>query len=207
MAKKAVKAMTPTCTALMRSEKRWKAEDGFTLIEAMVAMAIVAMLTTIAIFNLTEPIRRSTFRAQADSFVSTMQQAARAAHETGRRYEVIIDIVEQQYILRKISSDNLADVLEEEIINIEDFGENCMVSYVEFDDPDEEIAAVDTDTETLQAKFRAGPAGWQYGGKIVLTDRTGRYYSVIVSTLSRVVTLKEGDVEILKSKRPDELPF
>ncbi len=173
----------------------------------MVAMAIVALLATITVFNLTEPVRRSTFRAQADSFVSTMQQAAMAAHETGRRYEVIIDIVEQQYILRKISSDNLADVLEEEIITIEDFGENCMVDYVEFDDPDEEIAAVDQDTETLQAKFRAGPAGWQYGGKIVLLDRTGRYYSVMVSTLSRIVTLKEGDVEILKSKRPDELPF
>jgi type II secretory pathway pseudopilin PulG len=173
----------------------------------MVAMAIVALLATITVFNLTEPVRRSTFRAQADGFVSTMQQAAMAAHETGRRYEVIIDIVEQQYILRKISSDNLTDVLEEEIITVENFGENCMVSYVEFDDPDEEIAAVDQDTETLLAKFRAGPVGWQYGGKIVLLDRTGRYYSVVVSTLSRIVTLKEGDVEILKSKRPNELPF
>lgn len=201
--------MTPIYTAPMHSDKngRQKIEGGFSLIEAMVAMAIVAMLTTIAVFNLTEPIRKSTFRAQADSFVSTMQQAARTAQETGRRYEVIIDIIEQQYILRKISSDNLAEVLEEEIINIEDFGENCMVSYVEFDDPEEEIAMVDSDTETLQAKFRAGPTGWQYGGKIVLLDRTGRYYSVIVSTLTRIVSLKEGDVEILKSKRPDELPF
>jgi len=191
----------------MHFNGRRKTEGGFTLIEAMVAMAIVALMTTIAVFNLTEPIRRSTFRAQADSFVSTMQQAARAAHETGRRYEVIIDIVEQQYILRQITSDNLSDVREEEIISVEDFGENCMVSYVEFDDPDEQIAEVDTNTETLQAKFRAGPAGWQYGGKIVLFDRTGRYYTVIVSTLTRIVSLKEGDVEILKSKRPDELPF
>jgi len=203
--------MMPTCTALMHIDcdkySPGRSDRAFTLIEAMVAMAIVALLTTITVFNLTEPVRKSTFRAQAYSFVSTMQQAAMAAHETGRRYEVIIDIVEQQYILRKISSDNLTDVLEEEIITVEDFGENCMVSYVEFDDPDEEIAAVDVDTETLQAKFRAGPAGWQYGGKIVLLDRTGRYYSVVVSTLSRIVALKEGDVEILKSKRPDELPF
>ncbi len=199
--------MMPTCTVQTQTDFGKYPRNGFTLVETMVAMAIVALLTTITVFNLTEPVRRSSFRVQTDSFVSTMQQAAMAAHETGRRYEVIIDLVEQQYILRKISSDNLSDVLEEEIITIEDFGENCMVSYVEFDDPDEEIAAIDVDTETLQAKFRAGPAGWQYGGKIVLLDRTGRPYSVVVSTLSRIVTLKEGDVEILKSKRPDELPF
>jgi prepilin-type N-terminal cleavage/methylation domain-containing protein len=201
----------PTCTAQTHSDfgnrRHSRSGRGFTLIEAMVAMAIVAMLTTIAVFNLTEPVRKGAFSTQAEGFVSTMQQAAMAAHETGRRYEIIIDIVEQQYILRKISSDNLADVLEEEIITVENFSDNCMVDYVEFDDPDEEIAAVGIDTETLQAKFRAGPAGWQYGGKIVLRDRAGRYYSVIVSTLSKIVTLKEGDVEILKSKRPDELPF
>jgi len=203
--------MTPTCTAQTHSNsgqrRQSRGHKAFTLIEAMVAMAIVALLVTITVFNLTEPMRRSAFSAQAETFAATMQQAASAARETGRRYEVIIDIIEQQYILRRISSDNLADVLEEEIICVENFSDNCSIDYVEFDDPDEEIAAVDVDTETLQAKFRAGPAGWQYGGKIVLLDASGRPYSVIVSTLNNIVTLKEGDVEILKSKRADELPF
>ncbi len=203
--------MTRTCTAQTHSDsnrrRQKRGDKGFTLIEAMVAMAIVALLTTIAVFNLTEPMRRSAFGAQAETFVATMQQAATAARETGRRYEVIIDIIEQRYILRQISSDNLADVLEEEIISVEDFSDNCSIDYVEFDDPDEEIAAVDVDTETLQAKFRAGPAGWQYGGKIVLLDKSGRPYSVVVSALNNTVTLIEGDVEILKSKRADELPF
>jgi hypothetical protein len=169
------------------------------------------MIATIAVFNFTEPIRRSAFEAQAQEFASVMQRAVVSAHETGRRYEVIVDLMEQKYILRKISSDNLAEILEEEIIADENFSKRCIVDYVEFDDPDEDIVAIDTDTETLQAKFRAGPTGWQYGGKIVLREaRDGwndRFYSVVVSTLSRVVELKEGDVEILKSKRDDEIPF
>jgi prepilin-type N-terminal cleavage/methylation domain-containing protein len=202
--------MMPTCTAPTRSdyaELRCRGGKGFTLIEAMVAMAIVAMLAAIAVFNLTRPLRESTFSAQARTFVDTMQQAATAAAETGRRYEVIIDLVEQQYTLRIISSDNLADVLDEEIITVGNFTENCSVDYVEFDDPDEEIAVVGKDTQTLLAKFRAGPAGWQCGGKVVLLDSTGRPYSVVVSTLGNVVTLEQGDVEILKSKRLYELPF
>lgn len=203
--------MMPICTAQTHSDsgkgRQGRGDKGFTLIEAMVAMAIVALLTSIAAFNLTEPIRRSAFSAQAETLVATMQQAATAARETGRRYEVIIDLVEQQYTLRKISSDNLADVLEEEIISVENFSDNCSIDYVEFDDPDEGIVAVDQDTEMLLAKFRAGPAGWQYGGKIVLLDRSGRPYSIVVSTLNNAVTLIQGDVEILKSKRANELPF
>lgn len=210
---KVVKVTIPTCTAQMHiSPERYpiramRSGKGFTLIEAMVALAIASLLVVLGAWSLAGPLQRNTFRARAQNLVSTMQKAAIAAHQTGQRYEVIIDLVEQQYTLRQITSDNLAYVLEEEIITIEDFSENCQVDYVEFDDPDEEIATVDEDTETLQAKFRAGPAGWQYGGKIVLIDRQDRLYSVIVSTLSRIVTLEEGDVEILKSKRQNELPF
>lgn len=199
--------MTLICTAQTLNNKIQKAENGFTLLEAMIAMAIVALLTSIAVFNLTEPIRKSNFEAQAQSFVSTMQQAAYAASETGKRYEVIVDLAEQQYILREISSDNLVEMLEEEIISVENLNESCSFNYVEFDDPEAKEVLMTENTETLQAKFRAGPGGWQYGGKIVLRDRSGRDHSVIVSTLTRIVRLVDGDVQYLESKRPDEVPF
>jgi hypothetical protein len=57
------------------------------------------------------------------------------------------------------------------------------------------------------AMFRAGHSGWQYGGKIVLLDEDEQPYSVVVNRLNRLVTLEEGDVEILKPKRAYEVPF
>jgi hypothetical protein len=94
-----------------------------------------------------------------------------------------------------------SDVLEEEIIVKNDFGANCRVVSVLFDD------LVGTDEEHQKAFFRAGHAGWQAGGKIVLLDKDEQPYSVVVDRLSRVVALKEGDVDILMPKKQDEVPF
>jgi len=203
--------MTQTCTAQMRSKNKTfiapQQKNAFTLTETMVAMVIVSLLIGLAMINLTDSVYRNTFRASAQRLVSLMQRAAAAAHQNGKRYEVIIDLVEQNYVMREISSSNLSDVLEEEIIASDDLPDRCYVSYVEFDDPEEDVVTIEESTETLQAKFRAGPAGWQYGGKIVLLDRNDNPHSIIVSTLSRVVKLEQGDVPILMSKRKDELPF
>lgn len=206
--KKVVKAIMPTYTAQMQTDWRYPAYSrGFTMIEAMVVLSIASLLLVLGAWNLALPLRRAGFQGQAKRFAAHMQQAATSANQNGKRCEVIVDLIEQRYTLREISSGNLSDVLEEEIIIDEYFDEKCYISYVEFDDPDEDIVAADTDTETLVAKFRVGVAGWQYGGKIVLLDRDDNAYSVIVSTLSSVVTLENGDIEILKSKRNNELPF
>ncbi|MBN1796432.1 MAG: prepilin-type N-terminal cleavage/methylation domain-containing protein [Sedimentisphaerales bacterium] len=202
--------MTPTCTAQMRfknSEQSQTKTAAFTLIEAMVAMVIVALLVGLSVMNLAGPIHQSTFNASAQRLTSILQRAANSAYRNGKRYEVIIDLIEQQYVLREISSGNLAEVLEEEIIDITEMPQYCYISYIEFDDPQEDIAQVDEETETLQAKFRAGPAGWQYGGKIVLLDRNDNPYTIEISTLSRVVKLKRGDIPILTSKRKEKVPF
>jgi hypothetical protein len=105
-------------------------------------------------------------------------------------------------MLRRITSPQLpSDVLEEEIVAQKDFGENCRIVYVLFDD------LVSTDEEHQKAFFRAGHAGWQAGGKIVLLDGDEQPYSVVVNRMSRIVTLRKGDVELLMPKRQDEVPF
>jgi hypothetical protein len=129
-----------------------------------------------------------------------MQMAAGAAAESDRRYEFSIDPTEQSYTLRQIDSSNIfSDILEEEIIVKNDLGANCRVVYIGFDDG-----------ETISdgwAKFRAGHSGWQYGGKIVLLDEDEQVYSVVVNRLNRIVTLEEGDVELLEPKAENEIPF
>ena len=130
-----------------------------------------------------------------------MQMAASAAAESDRRYEVIIDLIEQRYTLRQITSPDLSQVLDEEIIVRNDLGGNCRIAYVLFDD------LKGTDEDHQIAKFRAGHAGWQYGGKIVLLDEQEQPYSVVVRRMNRVVTLKKGHVELLMPKAKNEVPF
>jgi hypothetical protein len=143
--------------------------------------------------------KKHTFKAQLQEFISTMQMAASAAAESGRRYEVIIDLTEQSYLLRQITSPDLSEVLEEEIIVDNEFGDNCWVGYVEFDDGEW--------VNEGRAWFRTGRCGWQYGGKIVLLDEDERLYSVVVNRLNRIITLKEGNVELLVTKAEHEISF
>jgi len=202
----------PTCTALMHTDSVVRGQSdlrnahnarcGFTLTELVVVVLIVSLFVLLAVTNLSGLLRRSTFKAQANEFVSTMQMAASAAAESNRRYEVVINISEQSYMLRQITSAHLpSDVLEEEIIVENDFSDNCRIVYVLFDD------LVDTDENHQKAFFRAGHAGWQAGGKIVLLDEDEQPYSVVVNRLNGIVTLEEGDVELLEPKPEDELPF
>jgi Tfp pilus assembly protein FimT len=174
---------------------------AFTLTELIVVLLIIWLFVLLAVMNLFGLLRKNTFRVQAQEFVSTMQMAANAAAESNRRYEVIIDLTEQNYVLREITSPDLTQVLEEEIIVNNDLGNNCQVAYVLFDDGDY------TDPEHMRAMFRAGHSGWQYGGKIVLLDEDEQPYSVVVNRISRTVTLKKGDVEILVPKAREDVLF
>ncbi len=171
---------------------------AFTLVELIVVLSVLALFVMMAQSNLFGTLRRSTFKAQVQSFVSAMQMAASAAGETGRRYEVIVDVTEQSYLLRQIRSSNLAEVLDEEIIVNEQFGDSCRVAYVEFDDA--------TYANEGQAKFRAGHAGWQYGGKVVFLDEAEQAHTVAVGRLTPIVQVLEGDPELMKPKAQDEVP-
>lgn len=172
---------------------------AFTLVELLVVLSLVSLLVLLAQVSLFGVLRRNTFRSQVQDFVSTMQMAAASAAESRRRYEIIIDLTEQSYLLRQITSSNLSDVLEEEIIAQSWFGNNCRVAYVEFDDGDY--------TNEDRAKFRVGHAGWQYGGKVVFLDDSEQPHAVVVSRLNPIVQLIEGDPALMTPKAKDEVPF
>ena len=170
---------------------------GFTLIELIVVLSMLALFVLMAQVNLFGMLRRSTFKAQVQGFVSVMQMAASAAAETGRRYEVIVDVTEQTYLLRRISSSNLAEVLDEEIIVDGHFGDSCRVSHVEFDDG--------TYTNEGRAKFRAGRSGWQYGGKVVFLDESEQVHTVAVGRLIPIVQVLQGNPELMGPKTKEQV--
>jgi len=187
-----------TNPALSKAKAR-NIKNGFTMAELLVVIAVISLFVLLAQTHLFRLLRKSTFKAQIQQLVSTMQMAATAAAESDRRYEVIIDLEEQAFLLRQITTPDLSEVLDEEIILEDRLSNNCRVVYVEFDDGEF--------THEGRAKFRAGRSGWAFGGKILLLDEKEKPYSVVVNRLNRIITLEEGDVRLLEPKLRDELIF
>lgn len=176
-----------------------KRKYGFTLAESMVVIVIVSLIIALAATNLKGIIVGNSFKARARGLVAALEAAAVSAGQSDKRYEVIIDIPRQSYLLREITSPDLAEVLEEEIISQEEFDENCQIAYVLFDDG--EFTSED------MAKFRTSRAGWQFGGIIVLLDGDQQPWSIIIDRLSNVVRLEKGEAQIVWPRSKDELPF
>lgn len=174
---------------------------GFVLSEMIVVISIIAMFTMLAMFNLSGMIYNNSFKNQSHELVKVFKMAAISAAENGRRYEVILDFAEQTYMLREITTGLVAveDILEEEIILTGEFNDEFQLIYVMFDDGES--------TNEAPALFRAGKAGWQYGGKVVISDDEGNDYSIVINRLSRMIRLEYGDVEILRPRSPDEVAF
>ena len=175
---------------------------GFTMAELLVVVAIVSLFVAMAQIHLFGLLRKNKFRAQIQELVSTMQMAASSAAETGRRYEIIIDITEQSYGLKHITGSEIyvdkPDETPGEMIVQNYLTDNCRLVYVWFDD------GIDTNAK---AWFRVGPSGWQNGGKIVLLDEKEQPYSIVVNRINRIVVLEEGDLELLEPKPKNDLPF
>lgn len=172
---------------------------AFVLVEMILVVSLLGLFVLMVQVSFFGVLQRSRFRAGVQEFVSAMQMAASAAAESNRRYEIIIDLGEQTFLLREISSSNLADVLDEEIITQGQFGQNCRIAYVEYDDG--------TFTNEGKAKFRAGHAGWHYGGKIVFHDEDDQPHTVVVGRIVPIVDVVDGDPTLLTPKGKDEVPF
>jgi prepilin-type N-terminal cleavage/methylation domain-containing protein len=173
--------------------------SGFTLAESMVVLVVVSLLVALAAVNLKGVIIKNSFKSKIQGLVSAFESAATSAAQTGKKYEVIIDIPQQSCLLREITSPDLSEVLEEEIISQEDFGSSCQISYVLFDDGDF--------TNEDRAKFRTGRAGWQFGGVIVLLDEDQQPWSVVIDRLSNTVRVQPGETQIVWPRSSDEVPF
>ena len=172
-------------------------KSGFTFTEMLVVIIILSLLILMVQINIFSLLRKNTFKAQTQLLVSTMQVAINTASQSDRRYEFIVDLTEQSFLLRQITTTDLSEVLDEEILVQENLSQACKVVYVEFDDGDF--------TYDGRAKFRAGHSGWAYGGKIILEDRNGQQYSIVVNRMNRIITLVNGNYQLLKPIPKDEL--
>jgi prepilin-type N-terminal cleavage/methylation domain-containing protein len=172
---------------------------GFTLAESMVVIVVVSLLVALAATNLKGILFRNSFKSQAMGLVSALESASTSSVQSGKKYEVIIDIPQQSWLLREITSPDLSEVLDEEIVAQEDLGGNCSISYVLFDDGQF--------TSQDRAKFRTSRAGWQFGGIIVLLDSEQQPWSLVIDRMSNIVRIEPGEAQIIWPRSKDEVPF
>jgi hypothetical protein len=131
--------------------------------------------------------------------------AYEAALQSDRRYAVILDQLNNVYILRQFETLDLQTLPDDEaIITVGRFDEDFQFDYVLYDDLEDTRERGESFTE---ARFYAGRAGWQFGGKVVLRDREGRPWSIVIHRLGKPVQLVEGDAEILLPQTADKVPF
>jgi len=181
--------------------KKDSAASGAVLAEVVMVLLIISLFTAIAMINLSGALAVDSFMDRANDLVKLVQRAETSAAQTGKRYEIVIDFTQNGYLLREITTGLVAveDILEEEIIQTGWFTDKFQLSYVMFDDGQW--------TNEAPALFRVGRTGWQYGGKIVVTDADGKQYSIIVNRLSRKTDIVEGDAIVLAPKSEEEMGF
>lgn len=194
--------MTWTCTAPMWSKRR--AKTGLVLVEMMIVVAMMAFLLSLGIISYNALRGSGRFKHKAQELVDLFQMAREAAAQSDRRYAVILDFNEQKYVLRQFATLDMQTIPDEEaIIQTGYFTDWFQLDYVLYDDLDDT-----RDWETVsEARFSAGHAGWQYGGKVVLRDQDGQPWSIVIPRMVAPAYLVEGDAEILLPQNPDDMRF
>jgi len=182
----------------------WNKHFGYVLLEVLIVVGLLAFLLSLGVISYSALWGGRQFQHQAQELVNLFQMAQEASAQSDRRYAVILDFVEQKYVLRQFASLDLQTIPEEEaVIHTGYFTDRFQLDYVLYDDLEDT-----RDKENVtEARFYAGRSGWQYGGKVVIRDGDGNPWSILISRMVQPVRLVEGDVPILLPQKPDEMRF
>jgi len=186
----------------MIKHKIHNSNKGLTLIEILTVIGLIALMVGTTMVSYSAIWGNLRFKREARELVNTFQMARQAAATSDRRYAVVLDFIEQAYVLREFKSTDLLTMdPEEAIIQTTYLSEAVTIDYVQYDDLEDTRDSEDV----TEARFLAGKAGWQYGGKIALLDADGRSWTIIIHRLGKPAELFEGDVGFLLPQ--NNVPF
>ncbi|MBN1124771.1 MAG: type II secretion system protein [Sedimentisphaerales bacterium] len=171
--------------------------NGLVFIELLAVIAVLGMLTGLALLNLMPQALQSDYDRQVQEFISTLKMAQDAAAQSDRRYAVMLDLDEGLYMLKpffELDSDGIP--IEEEIISTGYFTDQFRLEYVRFDDGQDTRRAETNAIEVYRVWLLAGRSGWQNSIQIGVLDADGNPYTIVVNRYSRVITMYNGEYEI-----------
>ena len=196
-------AKTP-CTVATKFIKRDRTARGLVLVEMLMVVGLLALIAGTAILSFGALWGNLRFKRQADELVHVFQMAQNAAAQSNRRYAVVLDFIEQKYVLREFKSLDLEMMdPDDAIIQTGYLSHALQLDYVMYDDLEDTRDSEDV----TEARFLAGHAGWQYGGKVVLLDADGKPWTIVIHRFGKPVELFEGDVPIYLPQDKQDVPF
>jgi prepilin-type N-terminal cleavage/methylation domain-containing protein len=177
---------------------------GFVLIEMLMVIGIIGLMTLVATISFSAMWGNLKFKSQAEDLVNIFRMAQNAAATSDRRYEILLDLTDQSYILREFTEYELLtdeSFDEDTIIQQKYFSDALTVDYILFDDirPTDDTVAVapeDEDTKTV-VRFLAGKSGWQAGGIIVVLDEDGQPWTIVIHRFARPAELIKGEWDLI----------
>lgn len=187
-------------------------KTGFTLLEMLLVVGILSLLTGVAMMNFMGKFGSSSFKREAMEIVNTLKMAQNAAAQSGRRFAVMFDFIEQTYTMKEIHNFEELEYIKEPDSGVTlmttKLSERCRIEFITFDDNSDtrDVGDIEDQAE-LKSYFIAGRPGWQNGGKIGLTDAEGNEYSIIVNRMSKRITIEEGDIDTYFLEPKENLAF
>ena len=175
------------------------------LAEMIMVVGLIGLMAGIAMIGFGAMWGNSRFKSRAEDLANAFQMAYEAAVQSDRRYAVILDQYNSRYILRQFETLDFSVLPDEDaIILVGSFDDDFQFDYVLYDDFEN---TQDRGEDFREARFYAGRAGWQYGGIVVLRDRAGNPWSIVIHRLGRPVQVVEGYAEMLAPQTGDKVPF
>lgn len=142
-------------------------EGGFTLLELVVVMALLALLTGLVLPGLMHTLKKERDRANLRQFTAILRLAHSQAATSHRRVRVFLNKENGRY---RLEGSNRMGVL---------VGMNLGDTRLVWEDPDRR-----------QGYIAFYSDGTSSGGKVMMTDLTGRIYDLEVEIITGKVTLK-----------------
>jgi prepilin-type N-terminal cleavage/methylation domain-containing protein len=192
---------------MVNRQRSHRIRFGFVLIEMLVVVSVIAFLTSIAMLSFSAVSGKMYFKRKADNLVTVLQTAWNAAQQSDRRYVVVLSFKEQTWLLQEMMPAD-AEVFNPDDATIKSgyFDDRFILDYVLYDDGMDTRVSMEG-TVNADAFLVAGHAGWQSGGKVVLRDEDGNFWSILLYRIGKPVELVPGDVDILLAQDAKYMQF
>ena len=166
-----------------------RAMAGHTLIEAVLAVAIMALIVGIAAVSLVAMVDRSRLDKDVGKFARTLRTAAEQAVFRNENIEVVIEVLEGYYTVYQDGKKNEADQEEDEPLIDRQVLEEFYIEDIEFEDGSHQYSG--------EIVLKATPQGWK--GSVLIN-------LISVDDKMRFVRCDRMTTGVIDSRQMLELP-